>query len=57
MKKIKLDKEEQQILASFERGEWRPARNLKQEIARHRQCARNTRRTPDRTPDGIVPPL
>ena len=44
MKKIMLNKEEQGILASFERGEWRPVKNSKQEIARHRQYARNTLR-------------
>ena len=44
MRKIKLDKEEQALEASFERGEWRSVRNAKQEIARHRQYARNTLR-------------
>lgn len=44
MKKIKLDKEEQSILDSFERGEWKPVGNLKQEISRHRRYARNTLR-------------
>ena len=42
MKKIKLDKEEQDILDSFERGEWKPVKNLKREIKRHKQYARNT---------------
>lgn len=44
MKKIKLDKEEQSTLDSFERGEWKPVKNLQQEISRHRQYARNTLR-------------
>ena len=44
MKKIKLDKEEQSTLDSFERGEWKSVKNLKQEISRHRQYARNTLR-------------
>lgn len=44
MKKIKLDKEERGILDSFERGEWKSVKNLKQEISRHRQYARNTLR-------------
>lgn len=44
MKKIKLDKEERSIVASFERGEWKPVRNLREEIARHRQYAKNTLR-------------
>ena len=35
MKKTKLDPEEQDILASFERGEWKPVANQKREIARH----------------------
>jgi len=42
MKKTKLDPEEQDILDSFERGEWTPAANQKQEIARHMQYAKNT---------------
>ena len=42
MKKIRLDKEEQDILASFEKGEWKPVKGSRQEIARHRQYARNT---------------
>ena len=44
MNKMKLDKEEKGILASFERGEWRPMKNMRQEIARHREYARNTLR-------------
>jgi len=42
MKKKKLDKEEQDILDSFERGEWKPVKNRKREIKRHEQYARNT---------------
>ena len=42
MQKTKLDKEEQDILDSFERGEWKPASNRRQEIARHVAYARNT---------------
>jgi predicted DNA binding CopG/RHH family protein len=33
---------EQEILASFERGEWKPVRNLKGEIARFRAVAEAT---------------
>lgn len=44
MKKIKLDKEEQSTLDSFERGEWKSVKNPKQEISRHRKYARNTLR-------------
>ena len=42
MKKTKLDPEEQEILDSFERGEWKPVANHKREIARHVQYAKNT---------------
>ncbi len=42
MQKMKLDQEEQDILDSFERGEWRPADNREREIARHMQYAKNT---------------
>jgi len=40
--KIKLDKEEKDILDSFERGEWKPVKNLKQEIQKHQEYARQT---------------
>lgn len=42
MQKIKLDKEEQDILDSFERGEWKPVANRRREIARHVTYAKNT---------------
>ena len=42
MQKTRLDKEEQDILDSFERGEWRPVANRSREIARHVRYARNT---------------
>lgn len=42
MEKIKLDKEEKEILESFERGEWKPVENREEEIERHRQYAKNT---------------
>ena len=44
MKKAKLDKEEQELLDSFERGEWKPVKNVNREIATHRRYARNTLR-------------
>ena len=44
MKKTKLDKEEQELLDSFERGEWKPVKNVAREIAKHRKYARNTLR-------------
>ena len=40
--KMKLDKEEQDLLESFEKGEWLPVADQKLEIRRHQQYARNT---------------
>ncbi len=42
MQKIKLDKEEKDILDSFEHGEWKPVDNREREIARHVHYAKNT---------------
>lgn len=42
MKKYKLDKEEQDLLDSFERGEWHSVENLDAEKKRHQQYANNT---------------
>ncbi|MDO9529924.1 MAG: hypothetical protein Q7J27_12325 [Syntrophales bacterium] len=42
MAKIKLDKEEKEILDSYERGEWKSVKNLKKEIERHKGYARQT---------------
>lgn len=42
MHKIKLDKNEQEILKSFEQGEWKSVQNVKEEIIKHQQYARNT---------------
>ena len=42
MKKTKLDKYEQEIIDSYERGEWKSVKNVKQEIEKHREYARNT---------------
>ena len=42
MGKIKLDKDEQEILKSFERGEWKSVQNVKAEIMKHQQYARKT---------------
>jgi predicted DNA binding CopG/RHH family protein len=42
MKKIVLDAEEKDILDSYERGEWKPVKNLKAEINKLREYARNT---------------
>lgn len=42
MKKIILDDEEKDILGSYERGEWVPVKDPKQEIKKLQQSARNT---------------
>lgn len=39
---IELDKEEQEILESFERDEWQPTDNMEAEIEKHRQYAAAT---------------
>lgn len=42
MKKVILDKEEKDILDSYERGEWRPVKNQKTEIKKLSEYAKNT---------------
>lgn len=42
MAKMKLDKEEKDILDSYERGEWSSVKNLKKEIEKHKGYARQT---------------
>ena len=42
MAKTKLDREEKDILDSYERGEWKSVKNLKEEIKKHRVYARQT---------------
>ncbi|MGR3179591.1 MAG: antitoxin [Candidatus Anammoxibacter sp.] len=42
MKKLKLNREEKEILESYERGEWIPIKNSKKEIQKHMEYARNT---------------
>ncbi|WP_347272793.1 CopG family antitoxin [Candidatus Kuenenia sp.] len=42
MSKIKLDKEEKDILESFERGEWKRVKNFKDELKKHQKYAKNT---------------
>ena len=42
MKSLKLDKEEKDILKSFERGEWQPIKDLKKEIKKHQGYAKRT---------------
>jgi predicted DNA binding CopG/RHH family protein len=40
--KLKLSKEERELLDSYERGEWKSVKNLEQEIEKHRKYARQT---------------
>jgi len=42
MNNLKLDKEELEILESFERGEWHPVSDRENELERHRQYAEAT---------------
>jgi predicted DNA binding CopG/RHH family protein len=42
MKKTILDDEERDVLESYERGEWVPVKNVKQEISKLQQYAKNT---------------
>jgi predicted DNA binding CopG/RHH family protein len=41
---IKLDKEEQELLRSYEKGEWREIPNMRNEIKKYRGYARATLR-------------
>jgi len=42
MNKINLDKEEKELLDSFERGEWKSVPNVRAEIEKHRKYAQKT---------------
>lgn len=44
MARMKLDKEEKDLLESYERGEWKSVKNLNQEIKKHKGYARQTLR-------------
>ncbi|MDO3376555.1 hypothetical protein [Geoalkalibacter halelectricus] len=44
MKEKNLDNEEQDILESFEAGEWQPVKDQQEQAARHRRYAQNTLR-------------
>lgn len=44
----KLDKEERELLESFERGEWKSINNLPQEMKRAKEIAANTLRKDSR---------
>jgi len=41
-KTLYLDEEEKDMKEALNRGEWRSVRNVKEEIGKHRQYARNT---------------
>ena len=43
-KKLYLDDEERDLIESVERGEWKSVNNVKQEIKKHQEYARNTLR-------------
>lgn len=43
-RKTKLDADEQALLDSFDKGEWKSAKNLKAEIDFAKKAARNTLR-------------
>ena len=42
MRDYQLDKEEQELLSSIERGEWKPAKDMQAEIRKYIEYARNT---------------
>ena len=42
MKTAMIKKEEQELISSVERGEWKPVKDMGKEIARHRLIARET---------------
>lgn len=41
MKNYQLDKEEQELSSSIERGEWKPAKNMAAEIKKYAEYAKN----------------
>lgn len=42
MDNYQLDKEEQGLLSSIERGEWKPVKNMTTEIRKYAEYAKNT---------------
>ncbi len=44
MNKVYFDDEEKELAESFERGEWRPVKNVKREVRQLRDAAKNTMR-------------
>jgi len=49
--KVKLDKEEQELEDSFERGGWRSVKDLDAEIKRYQSYARSLSKQSDTTSD------
>ena len=37
-----IDKEEEELLESFENGEWQPIKDMEKELKKHREYAKNT---------------
>ncbi|MBF0486116.1 MAG: antitoxin [Candidatus Omnitrophica bacterium] len=44
MRQLKLTKDEQDILRSYERGEWRPVKNMQAEMLRFKEMAKRSLR-------------
>jgi len=42
MRDYQIDKEEQRLLASIEKGEWKPVKNMAAEIREYAKYAKNT---------------
>ncbi|MFZ2603879.1 MAG: antitoxin [Candidatus Omnitrophota bacterium] len=42
MRNYQLDKEEQELSSSIEKGEWKPVKNMAAEIKKYAEYARNT---------------
>jgi len=42
MRNYQLDKEEQELLSSIERGEWKPVKNMPDKIKKYIEYAKNT---------------
>lgn len=57
MKRMYLDDEERDLVESIERGEWKSVKNLKAEIKKHQEYARNTLKKDKRVPPTISGPL
>ncbi len=42
MEQVKLDREERDLLTSYEKGEWRPVEGFETEVEKYREYARAT---------------